>query len=537
MSLRNKNRLPDDLLERFRNFIAEQMGLHFGPDRRAELEHALGAAAHALGCRNAEECLWRMLEAPLSRQQVEMLAARLTVGETYFFREHRVYEILAEQVLPPLIAARRREGKRLRIWSAACASGEEPYSIAMLLDRLLPDLDEWNVTLLATDINADALRRAAEGVYRDWSFRRVPDKIKERYFRQVKPGHYELEARFKRLVTFGYLNLAADSYPSLLGNTNAMDLIFCRNVLLYFTPERLRHTVECLHHCLVDGGWLVVSQTEVSHTSFAQFEAVHFPDAIFYHKTGQQAGAVDTWVKAPPRLWGTDEAEIEPTLTVSPPDDGQATDAPLSPAADAALQPAAEDWPMSWLDAAPEAVPDAAPGLTAEAEQAECDAPVELFRQGDYAAAEEHLRRLIAARPDNVRAIAFLARACANQGKLDEASKWCARAVAADKLNARYYYLQAMVAEERGRTEEAVQSLRRALFLEPDFVLAHFALGLLAAGRGHRLEADRHYANALWLLESRPADEVLPEGDGLTVGWLTEVIRATRLNAERDTLR
>jgi chemotaxis protein methyltransferase CheR len=474
--MRSKHGLSAELLEQFSGFVAAEMGLHFPPERRAELERALGEAARAFGCRDAEECLRRMLAAPLSRQQVETLAAHLTVGETYFFREQRVYEILEARILPELIQARRGE-RRLRLWSAACASGEEPYSLAILLDRLLPDLDEWNVTLLATDINPASLRKAAEGVYREWSFRRMPEGLRERYFREVVPGQYELDARIRRLVTFDYLNLAADSYPSLVGNTNAMDVIFCRNVLLYFTPERVRQTIENLRRCLVDGGWLAVSQTEVSHLHFTRFETVNFPDAILYRKADGRDGASVAVAPEP-----SPEAAPELALELFLPHEAEPVLPPPSPAPEP-----------------PEAVapPVETPLLPAAADAAETSA-----------------RR---------------ARECADRGELDAAAEWCEKAVAADKLNARHHYLAAAVAQERGRFDEARESLRRALFLEPDFALAHFALGNVASRQGRGTEADRHYANALRLLAAREPDETLPEGEGLTVGWLAGVLGAARL--------
>ncbi len=443
----SRRALPTELMERFSDFLAEQMGLRFPPERWPDLESALGEAAPALGCNDAEACVRWLLSSSLTRSQIETLASRLTVGETYFFRESRVFEALEHHILPELIHKRRDE-KRLRIWSAACASGEEPYSIAILLDRLLPDLADWDVTLLATDINPQALKKAAEGVYREWSFRRTPPEIKQCCFKKIGEGRYELDPRIRKLVAFNYLNLAEDSYPSLLGNTNAMDVIFCRNALIYFEPERARRVIEKLHRCLLDGGWLAVGQTEASHVNFERFETVNLSDAILYRKPDQQLHAV---------------ADV-----AAPSDDQSQPPLPRPERPIASTDPAA------------------------------------------------------------------MARALANQGRLEEAHACCERAIAAEKLNAGRYYLLAMIAQERGALDEAAQALRRAVFLDPDFALAHFALGSVAERRGRRAEASRQYANAVALLESRRPEELLPEGEGMTVGSLMEMIRARAIAGGED---
>ena len=193
------------------------------------------------------------------------------MGETYFFRERRAFEILEQSLLPGLIAARRKTEKRLRFWSAGCSTGEEPYSLAILLDKLIPDLKDWNVTILATDINTGALRKAEEGIYSDWSFRDNPPWFKEHYFEKVDGNHHRLLPRIRKMVTFSYLNLSEDHYPALQNNTNAMDFIFCRNVLMYFAPGQIGLTVERFHRSLLDGGCLIVSPVETALLTHSPF--------------------------------------------------------------------------------------------------------------------------------------------------------------------------------------------------------------------------------------------------------------------------
>ncbi len=163
-------------------FIAHTFGLHFPPERWRDLARAIHGAASEFGYEDEDAFIQWLLSAVLSKEEIATLACHLTVGETYFFREKKTFEILENHVLPPLIEQGRRRGKRLRIWSAGCSSGEEPYSIAVLLSKMLPDAADWQITILATDINGQALKRGGKGIYGKWSFRGTPSWVKERYF-------------------------------------------------------------------------------------------------------------------------------------------------------------------------------------------------------------------------------------------------------------------------------------------------------------------------------------------------------------------
>lgn len=460
-------------MPRLSEFLAARVGLHFPQERWRDLERGIAAAARELGMPDAESCARWLPGASLTRKEIEILASHLTVGETYFFRDRRSFEALEEHVLPELLRGRGAE-RRLRIWSAGCCTGEEPYSIAMLLDKLIPGFEDWNVTVLATDINPRFLRRAAEGVYGEWSFRDAPAWIR-RHFERRKDKRFELEPRLRRRVTFSYLNLADDACPSLATGTNAMDVIFCRNVLMYFTPERARKAVENFRRSLVEGGWLIVSPTELSHSLFSSFAAVEFPGAVLYRKLADAA----------PRALATEHAA--PCLTALP----------------------------DFL------VPEA-PQRMAKALPAHEELPVQVPPSGP--------------RPPDANESAMLCRAardCANRGRLAEALEWCEKAIAADKLDPARHYLLATIRQERGEAEAAAASLKRALYLDPEFALAHFALGNLRLAQGRRREAGRHFDNALALLRKRPQDEVLAESEGLTAGRLAEIIASVLASQPR----
>lgn len=281
--------VSEALWPRLSEFIARNTGLHFPPERRVDLQRGLTHAAAEFGFDTPAACVDWLLSAPLSRAEMHTLASHLTIGETYFFRERKTLDVLAEQVLPDLISRRRGRDQRLRLWSAACATGEEPYSLAMLVRQLLPDWRDWRITILATDINQRFLEKAVAGTYGEWSFREAAPGFRERYFTRTPEGRYALLPEIRNSVTFMHLNLVQDNFPSLETDTQAMDLILCRNVLIYFTPAQARSLVEKLRHSLTDHGWLAVSPSECSQALFSSFTTENFPGVILYRKSRPEA--------------------------------------------------------------------------------------------------------------------------------------------------------------------------------------------------------------------------------------------------------
>ena len=481
--------------------IADRIGLHFPSERWGDLQRGLAEAAGEFGFADVAACADWLLSSPLTKTHLQVLANHLTIGETYFFREKKTFEVLAASVLPELIRVRRDCGRRLRIWSAACCSGEEPYSLAILLHQVIPDLADWHVTILATDINERFLQKAAAGVYGEWSFRDSSAGFKERYFQRTADGRHAILPEIKKRVTFMNLNLAEDVYPSLATDTNAMDVIFCRNVLMYFTPAQAQKVVRNLRCAMVDDGWLAVSPSEGSQALFPRFVAVNFPGVVLYQKSDAPVHAEQPW---------TLPSHREPAESVAP-----AFEAPLpwTPPTRFAL-PTETSFPSpSEEPVQPESAP------------APLDVATSFYQQGRYAeAADLLLASLTADAAPDPRAFSLLARALANQGQLAGALTWCERWVSADKLDPSGHYLRAVVLQELGDNEQARRSLQRAVYLQPEFVLANFALGNLARSHGKNDEADKHFANASHLLSRCQPGDLLPESDGLTAGRLTEII-------------
>ena len=250
--------------EQARALVAGRLGLDFRGRRMRNLERAIAGAALGDGVLPLGAYLARLAQLADESPEWRRLASDLTVCETYFFREHPCFEALAESILPPLIERRRAGGfPSLRLWSAGCSSGEEAYSLAILVDRLLPDRSDWAITILGTDVDVAALDRARRGVYREWSFRTLPAGMRERYFR-ADGDAFELDRGIKEMVTFEPLNLAADTYPTLVSNTTSFDVILCRNVLMYLTREAQQRVLARLQRALAPDGWLGVGLIEAT---------------------------------------------------------------------------------------------------------------------------------------------------------------------------------------------------------------------------------------------------------------------------------
>lgn len=494
------HKLSEERLSGLNNFISSIMGLHFTPARLGDLERGIRLAAKDFGFEDEDGFIDWLGSRPLSREHIERLAFHLTVGETYFLRDPDSFRTLEQRILPQLIAA-RAQSRRIRVWSAGCSTGEEAYSIAILLKRLVPDIKDWNVSILATDINPRSLKKATEGAYTDWSFRDTPEWFRDLYFRKAEKGVWRIDPEIQKMVSFGYLNLAEDIYPSLLNGTNGVDIIFCRNVIMYFSDKVARSVVEGLSKSLVDDGWLLVSPAEAVRSVSGLFVPVSMEGAIFYRKAGK-AEKEPEWGRYAPD-WPLE----------APAPEARPLAAGVRPPPDAPAIKKSGDIPSPEKDVKAEAGALYAKGLYLEAAGL-------IESMGAEARGEEEML--------------LLARAYANLGRLEEASRWCESASAANSLNKAAYILLATIRLEQARTEEAIKNLKKALYIDQDSIVAHFMLGKLLMSRDAASgQARRHFTTAHSLLKSRKDDDFLPESDGMMAGRLKEII-STLINGGPD---
>lgn len=244
----------------FRDLIKSRFGLVLNHQRN-ELNKTIEDACDKFHC-TREEYLHHLKSCDHTSPWLSHLILGVTIGETYFFRDKRQMQVLSEHILPEIICKKRQKNDlTLRIWSAGCASGEEIYTVAMMLNELLKDIDHWSLQLLGTDINHFSLQRAVAGCYHEWSMRGMPTKLKLKYFKKIDKDYYLIDA-IRNKVDFNFLNLQEDLFPSLLNGTNARDIVICRNVLIYFDASHIEKLMENFSNCIVPGGYLLLGASD-----------------------------------------------------------------------------------------------------------------------------------------------------------------------------------------------------------------------------------------------------------------------------------
>jgi len=492
----NRN-LTDSELSQVCEVIAARIGLHFPVERWAILGRNLALAAKEFGFQNMNGFIQWLLSSELNKDQIKILASHLTISETYFLREPKVFIALTDFVLPELIKSKKKRDRSIRIWSAGCSTGEEPYSLAIALHKTIPEIKDWNISILATDINSKALDKAATGIYGPWSFRNTPDWLKTRYFHDIGDRRFEIIPEIKNMVTFYPRSLIDDNIFSAIANK--MDIIFCRNVLMYFTSDWVNKISQNLFQSLSEDGWFVVSSSELSSHVFPMYTPVNFPGAVLYRKTKKEY------------IQPFDFSSIQI----------------LEPLSGIAL--AKEDFPfLSSLPLTGEDLRHLSPKVLAEAglqlSSAEALAkadfnsstlqPIQPVQQHQTTPEESYNNKI------------FAIRLLANQGYLSEALSLCNKAIASEKLAPGLYFMRASILQEMDKTSEAITSLKQGIYIDPDYVMGHFILGNLFIRQGNSKNAKRYFKNVLDLLKGRANDDILPESDGLSVKYIREIIFA-----------
>jgi len=485
----DNSRLSQGELLLFQELLLRRTGMHITSRRSQEMGRHLWRVAAQEGMANLQVLYEKLDETRTESELWDQVISGLTIGETYFFRDRAQFEALRFHLLPEIIKRRGGE-RRLRLWSAGCASGEEPYSLAMLLTDIIPDIDRWSISILGTDINKESLGRARQARYKKWSFRQVGPDLVRRFFTQDE-DRFELHPRIKSMVSFNYLNLSEDNYPSLMTNTSAMDLILCRNVAIYLPDEQVQAMVRRFAGCLSQGGWLMVAATETDPRGFPGFVTRNMGPAAVY----QLRGVDDEKPQSPWDLEACRTPEepepVAPLFKAPPP----------RPAAPQAMRPP--------LVAGPDVLSQARHMMeTNRYQSARCLLEQATVRQ--RAAAGLWLKG---------------ARRLANLGKLAEARYWCEKSLEGEPLSAEAHHCRALIALEDGEALLAGEHLRKALYLEPNHLAAHFSLATLYRRLGQNQKAQVHGRQAIRLASSLPPEQSVPEADGLAAGRIVTMLQ------------
>ncbi len=488
--------LDPELLAACQRWIDQHWGLHFPPEKWHDLNRHLDLLAPELNYDTAQSLARSLLQGSLSRQREQRLVQELTVGETYFFRDRACFQALAHTFLAPLITRRRGGRRTLNLWSAGCCTGEEAYSLAMLIGELLDDEDNWQINIVGTDLNRAFLDKARSGVYGAWSFRRVEPGRKIVCFRpEATAGQtrlWRIRDRWKNRVRFFELNLAEPTYPDPTRGLAELDLIICRNVLMYFSPAQAIAVLHRLTRCLSDDGLLLVGAVDGGYCQAAGLNTEVWPCALA--------------TRARPAVLSTDASLVPPSKNVWAP---VATPPPPAPIAQPAVTHETEVTAAEPPQPAPNRLDTARQALTEGRYQDVLDQVEQILNQDTLNVAQE------------AEAAILNARTLANLNRPDEAEHWARQAIQLDRLQPVHYWVLANILLERNLTDDARDPLTKALYLEPDFILAYYLSGLIHQRLGSTRAARRQLNQCLRLLAEHAPDEPVPEGDGLSVAELS----------------
>jgi chemotaxis protein methyltransferase CheR len=476
-----------DAFNRFNELIAERLGLQFHQRNIAFLLSVLEDRSRTLGFSTTREYLGFLEnEEPENRREWSELSGRLTTGESFFFRDKGLFESLRTEILPDLL---RRNGDRrsLRIWSAGCSSGEEVYSIAILLEETLPR--DWNYSLLGVDLNPEAIRKAERGLYRSWSFRGTDPRLLNRYFTE-SGDEREVLSSLRAKVSFRQGNLIADPFPDRESGIERMDLVLCRNVFIYFRPDATARVVRKMADVLNEGGYLLTGHAELIGASLPPSLAPElFSHSMAYRKRPVPMGAGGSAISR----------AAEPFRSYFP---------------------GSFSAPPSLASKSPDLKELATPPRAASADERDPDLILrnlkDLLKQSRSHEALRIAEAILEREPENAEALALAAQACANLGRNEEAETLCAWAVRLAPLDHRPYYLLSHLAEERGDLPESERLLRKTLYLSPSFIPAYLDLRAIYESKNDWGRAERMKEASLQILRSLPPETAIDECDGMT---------------------
>ena len=506
-------------LEQFRTIVARRLGLQYEDEKLDYLAEVARRRMELVGSARFESYLERLTSSPKGSDEFRALAEQLTVNETFFFRNADNFRAFAEIVLPERIRANTRE-KRLRILSAGCASGEEPYSLAVLVREALSDLGNWDVKIIGIDVNPAVLAKATQARYSAWSLRATSEDAKRRYFRADGPD-FVLAPAIQKMVTFEERNLV-DEDP-LFWQSLACDVVFCRNVLMYFTPDKARDVVRRIGGALLPGGFFFLGHAETLRGLTQEFHLCHTHDTFYYRRrdASEAVVATATWV-APSRKQAQDSLPAVVESTAPWVNVIQRASERISTLADGRSGSPGQD--------APRTTPAGQAAATAAPRTWDLGLVLEAVRQERFSDALEIVCSLPPDSHEDPDALLLRAVLLTNNGRLDESEEVCSRLLAVDELNAGAHYLMALCREHAGDSTGAIEHGQTAIYLDAGFAMPHLHLGIMAKRSGDVAAAQRELGQALILLAREDASRILLFGGGFSRDTLLQLCR-TELRA------
>ncbi|MBI4467948.1 MAG: methyltransferase domain-containing protein [Acidobacteria bacterium] len=482
---------PDEV-ESFRSIVGRRLGLDFEDTKLGFLADVLSRRVRSSdrGC----GIYLRRLESGPAKDEIAALAQELTVAETYFFRNIDQFRALAEVGLPDRMRAQAAR-RRLRLLSAGCASGEEAYSLAILVRENVPDA-AWDVSILGIDVNPAMLERAARARFSAWALRETPSEVKQRWFRS-DGRDLVLDDAARTSVKFEERNLNENEVE--LWEPGAYDVVFCRNVIMYFTPESAQALIGRIARTLAPGGYLFLGHAETLRGLSQDFHLRHTHGTFYYQRRSR--------LHAPHQE----------------PSPGRSQYAPPAPASLTAVVEGSDTWVeairraserIQAITRTPSQPLSPRTGLAAPRPRSDLGQVLDLFHRERFRDALELVRALppdSAKDPDVLLVHAVL---LTHSGRISEAEETCRKLLEMDELNAGAHYLLALCREGAGDRSGAIDHDQVAVYLDPGFAMPRLHLGLLARKASDRQTERRELSQALLLLQREDASRLLLFGGG-----------------------
>jgi chemotaxis protein methyltransferase CheR len=508
--------VPADV-EHFREIVGRRFGLRFDDTRLAQLAEVLERRLELT--RERPGAYLSRIDSPgLAQEEARAVVGELTVSETYFFRNIEQFRALADVALPARMGA-RSDRRRLRILSAGCASGEEAYSIAMVV-RDLPGLAGWEVSIQGVDVSAAMIDKAAHGRYSAWSLRETPPDVQKRLFH---PDGRELvlDPAVRNRVTFLERNLVEDD--EALWPRETFDVVFCRNVLMYLTAEAARGVVLRISRSLAPGGFLFLGHAETLRGLSRDFHLQHTHETFYYRRReAHELANLDATEPAPDPA----RAPRGDPLAVIATDDSWVENIRRASERIQALTRASS---AAFGRSTPAPV---AARATGERTRADLVGAVDLLRSERYAEAQAMLGQLPQESARDPDALLLKAVLLTHGGDLGMAEEVCRELLERDEMNAGAHYLTALCREDAGARRSAAEHDQLAAYLDPTFAMPRLHLGLLARRAGDQSAARRELEQALALLDHEEASRLLLFGGGFSRDALAALCRAELARCE-----
>ncbi len=502
-----KNLLPLSAVDfdLFQKLLVEESGLYFDRDRSETLRIALWERIENRKYDSYQEYYNLLRFHPEGRLEIRELIDLITIGETYFFRNRPQFDALIRFVLPEIVQRKMYSAdKSIRVWSAGCSKGDEAHSIAIAIMEVIPSYEDWDISLLGTDINRNVLVYAKEAIYGERDISHLPGEYLNKYFK-VRGSNYILDDRVRKLVNFEYHNLAKD--PFIHEGIQNLDIIFCRNVTIYFDFQTTKRVIDNFYNCLRRDGYLFLGHAETLWQITSKFETVEFPQTFLYKKA---IIPVEEEVMKP--FMGVPEIKLE---EIAPMEEVALGEVFLPEETKPELE---EAHPIEEIEKPP-TEEDQIDSLYREA--------TVLFEEKKYQEALSLSDKIIAQDRNHIRAHFTRATILANQAKYEDALTTLAKIIEMDNLNVEAYYLLGILSYKTSDFEGAKRQFRKVIYIDPDIVLAHFNLGNIYLYQRKLSKAVREFNNAIKLLEKRPKDEQVRFCEDFTVDFL---LRACKNN-------